>query len=666
MIRVIRFWNRYTTQEHTYLFMCRLQFFPGSLFPQHCIAHHDRAKVRSIPTMSRLPANKQLLACGHNESGNLSFLPHCPRWYINGQNPCEHNAWTSDGRSYCSRMVLRPTHVLWTNNIRVIGSFPKSSFLDINGCWQVLPPYLALRARFDYPAGKDIKRLFEFDGRTKLGFYTNNGCLWILDLLKCGLKGLSVHFTTWRRQILHLCFGGYVPAVLVVHKAAPNVITHFNCFGDCLAWLVECPQPGGIMAFSLAMLEPIAQIVGNLSAFTIRLERGRVYTWDVDAFAHSPLVVNVVESSQPPTPDPQEIRTDIDSTPNPNPEKIPLTESEANEGLQAQSPQGLSPRTEPVEITFIEPVHAPAPDLQEIRIDGDSTPNLTPKETPLRTSDAEEDPQAQTLQGLSPERENEIEPDTQSHSKSKVDPPIRTEQQSAPPLKTEPDPKIDNENEPAPQTLFDSLVDPRTKVEPRATPPPEFEPPPPISPWSSDTSLHDSSSNPPSPPRKPTIPSIRRMVLPPSTHLTAARFLTGSLSHAGVHLWRDPTTDDPSAPQLSHIGTPAAPILQYVGDGIRLIDVSISAHHIVAVAESGEVFSKGRGWHGELGIGEKVFDIRSEEADGEDGGKEFAEGWVGMDTGDVREGMRIRRVYTGEGTTFLVAEKIGEEGANSA
>lgn len=78
------------------------------------------------------------------------------------------------------------------------------------------------------------------------------------------------------------------------------------------------------------------------------------------------------------------------------------------------------------------------------------------------------------------------------------------------------------------------------------------------------------------------------------------------------------------------------------------------------------MFSKGRGWHGELGIGEKVFDIRSEEGDGEDGGREFAEGWVRMDTGDVRDGMRVRRVYTGEGTTFLVAEKIEGEGARSA
>lgn len=625
--------------------------------------------------MSRLPANNQLLACGHNEAGNLSFLPHCPRWYIDGQNPCEHNAWTSDGRSYCSRMVLRPTHVLWTNNVRVIGSFPKSSFLDINGCWQVLPPYLALRAQFDYPTGKDIKRLFEFDGRTKLGFYTNNGCLWMLDLLKSGVKGLSVHFTTWRRQILHLCFGGYAPAVLVVHKAAPNVISHFNSFVDCLAWLVECSQPRGTMAFSLAMLEPIAQMVGNLSAFTVRLEGGRVYTWDVEAFAHSPLEVTIVETSQAPAPDPQDIKThsavpasardpqktrnDIDSTPSPDLEKTPLPDSKANDDLQAQSPQGLSPRTEPVKITFIE-------FFQEIKIDSDFTPNLTPKEIPLPASDAEEGLQAQSLKSPRPKRENEIEPDTQSQYKSKADPPIRTEQQSAPPLKPEPDPKIDNEKEPAPQTLFDSLVNPSTKREPQSTPPPKSEPPPPISPWSSDTSLYDSSSNPPSPPRKLTIPSIRRMVLPPSTHLTAARFLTGSLSHAGVHLWRDPTADDPSAPQLSNIGTPAAPILQHVGDVIRIIDVSISAHHVVAVAESGEVFSKGRGWHGELGIGEKVFDIRSEEGDGEDGGREFAEGWVRMDTGDVREGMRVRRVYTGEGTTFLVAEKIEGEGARSA
>lgn len=91
------------------------------------------------------------------------------------------------------------------------------------------------------------------------------------------------------------------------------------------------------------------------------------------------------------------------------------------------------------------------------------------------------------------------------------------------------------------------------------------------------------------------------------------------------------------------------------------MDASISAHHIVAVAEGGEVFSKGRGWHGELGVGEKVFDLRAGKGDGDEG-KEFAEGWLRMDVRDVRPGMRIRRVYTGEGTTFLVAEKMGAEG----
>jgi len=82
--------------------------------------------------------------------------------------------------------------------------------------------------------------------------------------------------------------------------------------------------------------------------------------------------------------------------------------------------------------------------------------------------------------------------------------------------------------------------------------------------------------------------------------------------------------------------------------------------HIVAVAEGGEVFTKGRGWHGELGIGERVFDLGAGKGDGEEG-REFAEGWVGVDLRDVREGMRVRRVYTGEGTTFLVAEQIGAE-----
>jgi hypothetical protein len=512
--------------------------------------------------MSALPADKQLLTCGHNEAGNLSFLPHCRRWYINGENPCKHNAWTSDGRSYCSRMVLRPTHVLWTNNIRVIGSCPKSSFLDINGCWQVLPPYLAIRARFDYPAGKDIKQLFEFDDRTKLGFYTENGCFWILDLQKFGPKGLSVHFPTWRRQILHLCFGGCEPAILIVHKAEPHVVTQLTSFSDCLAWLVESQQPGGVMAYSLAMRAPIAQIVGNLSAFTVRLEGGKVYTWDVEAFALAP------------------------------------------EGT-----------------TIFEPVHAPAPDPQEIKIHIDSTPKLTPEESPTPNFKAEDALQAQGPQGLHPKIETENEPDPPSPSNSEIHPPIKPEPQSTPPLKPKP---LSSEED------------------------------------TSDTSLYSEPHNPPSPPPDPT-PIVRRLLLPPSTRLLAARFITGSLSPAGLHLWRDPTADDPHLPHLNDIGTSAAPVLQYVGEGLRLVDASISAHHIVAVAEGGEVFSKGRGWHGELGVGEKVFDLRAGKGDGDEG-KEFAEGWLRMDVRDVRPGMRIRRVYTGEGTTFLVAEKMGAEG----
>jgi len=528
--------------------------------------------------MSALPADKQLLACGYNEAGNLSFLPHCRRWYIDGENPCEHNAWTSDGRSYCSRMVLRPTHVLWTNNIRVIGSFPRSSFLDINGCWQVLPPYLAIRARFDYPAGKDIKQLFEFDGRTKLGYYTENGCFWILDLQKSGPKGLSVHFPTWRRQILHLCFGGHEPAVLVVHKAEPHVVTQLTSFSDCLAWLVESQQPGEVMAYSLAMHAPIAQIVGNLSAFTVRLEGGKVYTWDVEAFALAPEGTTIFEPVHAPAPDPQEIKIDV-------------------------------------------AVHSPAPDSQEIKIHIGSTPKLTPEESPPPKFTAEDALQAQSPRGLRPNMKAENEPDPPSPSNSEVYPPIKPEPQSTPPLKTKP---LSSEED------------------------------------TSDTSLYSEPHNPPSPPPDPT-PIVRRLLLPPSTRLLAARFITGSLSPAGLHLWRDPTADDPHLPHLNDVGTPAAPVLQYVGDSLRLVDASISAHHIVAVAEGGEVFSKGRGWHGELGIGEKVFDLRLGKGDGGKG-KEFAEGWLRMDVRDVRPGMRVKRVYTGEATTFLVAEKIGAEG----
>lgn len=627
--------------------------------------------------MSRLPANQQVLACGHNEAGNLFAPPHCPRWDIDGQNPCEHNAFTSDGRSYCSKMVLRPTHVLWTDNVRVIWSFPKSSFLDINGCLQVLPPYLALRARFDYPAGKDIKRLFEFDGRTKLGFYTNNGCLWLLDLLKSGLKGLSVYFTTWQRQILHLCWGGYAPAVLVVHKTEPNILTQFPCFEDCLAWLVECQKPGAFRAFSLVVGEPIAQIVGNLCAFTVRLEGGRVYTWDVEAFSHSPKQVTVIEPPNAPvadpqdpqeintdidipapTPDLQEIKTDVDHSYSLTAEEIQMPVTKVNDNLQVQSPQGVSPKTHFTEITIIELSHEPAADLQEIKIDGDPTPTLTLKEIPLAESKAEEVPQGQSPPGLCTDMKTKNEPAAQSRSKSEVNYPIKSEKQSVPPLRTDPDSKIEGEIDPTTQTLYYSLVNPPPKPDPPSTPPPKSEPPRPTPPWFSDT-----SSPPPSPPPAPApaIPVIRRLVVPPSNHLTAARFLTGSLSQDGVHLWRDPTTDDPSEPQLSDIGTPIAPILQHVGEGIRLIDVSISAHHVVVVAESGEVFSKGRGWHGELGIGEKVFDLGNREGDTEDGGREFAEEWVEMDIGDVREGMRVRRAYTGEGTTFLVAEKVGGE-----
>jgi len=507
--------------------------------------------------MCALPAKRQLLACGHNETGKLTFLPHCRRWHINGENPCGHNAWTVDGRSYCARMVLRPIHVLWTDNIRVIASFPSSSFLDINGCWQVLPPQLGLKARFDYPAAKDIKQLFQFGDSTKLGFYTENGGLWTLDLLQYGTKGLHVYYPTWSREILHLCFGGQEPLVLLVHKAEPEFVIQFTSFSDCMAWLVG-PQEPGVMAFSLGMHAPIQQIVGNLSAFTIRVEGGDVYTWDAKPFTLCPG------------------------------ERIVVTS-----------------------------VHASVPDAQQIKTDIDSTTNLTPEESALPKPKAEDDLQAQSRQGLSPRIKEENSPDTQSASNKPVDPQIKIEEQPSPPIKTE--------------SLSEEEAD-------------------------FDMSLYDDFYKFPFPPPKPVLPPntpvIRRLLLPPSTHLIAARFITGSLSELGVHLWRDPTTDDPQAPHLSDIGTAISPTLQYLGEGIKLVDVSISAHHIVAVSEGGEVFSKGRGWHGELGVGERVFDLRAD----------FAGGWMRMDLGDVRQGMRVRRVYTGEGTTFLVAEKIvGEE-----
>lgn len=155
--------------------------------------------------------------------------------------------------------------------------------------------------------------------------------------------------------------------------------------------------------------------------------------------------------------------------------------------------------------------------------------------------------------------------------------------------------------------------------------------------------------------------SFTKLPVPPSMHLSASHLATGSISTSGLHLWRDPSRDHPSYPRIQTLGTPDQPTLQDFtaseGNRLQIVDVAISPSHIVALASSGEVFSAGQGWYGELGIGERSFELRV--GDGFlEGEVEFAERWQRVDLSRLGKGMQVRKVAAWEGTTFLVAEHI--------
>lgn len=84
--------------------------------------------------------------------------------------------------------------------------------------------------------------------------------------------------------------------------------------------------------------------------------------------------------------------------------------------------------------------------------------------------------------------------------------------------------------------------------------------------------------------------------------------------------------------------------------------------HILALTADGSLWSIGRGWHGELGIGEKMFELRAKEPEGanydQEDAVEFADGWQRMETeGLLGEGMEWCEVVAGEETSFAVARK---------
>ena len=520
----------------------------------------------------------ELYGCGINEAGNMPFQPHCHRFHINGLNPCEHNTHgrLSDDRSYCPLMILKPARILAARSVRLINAFHTSTFLDINGKLLILPLHSNLQNRFPFPAAKHIVQFFKFDAMTELAFNTKNGGLWTLDNLEAGTKEMQRHNPTLGRGILHLCLGGYPNLFCVVTKLTPNIVAEFLSFDDCFSWLVG-PREAELQRY-ITFPTPVEQIVGNLSAFTVRVEGGDVYTWD----AKTPYPSMTPESDTAPTP-------------------------------------------------TLGPFNSAATRFKKERFKNDEVPVRTEKRssTQIKSKDQTKS-QIEREEGFQPQIKSEEDVEPQIKREENLRPQIKAAEESNPSIKTE-------EEEKGPDmSAFDDYSTLSSKP-PQSTPKSRVSPPPPL-------------------------PTINKVPIPPSTYLSTCRFTTGSISRSGLHLWRDPSQDIPRGPRISSVGTLTNPILQDLrntfGQPVEIIDVSVAPHHIIALAATGEVFSVGRGWYGELGVGVRQFELRAVQGDVhplDEEGMEFAEHWQRVDLSALGEGMQVCEVGTGYGTTFLIA-----------
>ena len=160
-----------------------------------------------------------------------------------------------------------------------------------------------------------------------------------------------------------------------------------------------------------------------------------------------------------------------------------------------------------------------------------------------------------------------------------------------------------------------------------------------------------------------------KMPLPPTSKLDANLFITAALARQRLYLWCTPEghalrTHNPIIPSL---GDSTLPRLQHIvddetGKPLAITDVSVGKFHIIALTADGSIFSIGRGWYGELGIGPRYFDLRVEEREGsnydQEDAVEFAETWQRMETeGVLGDGMQWVEIMAGDQVSWALARK---------
>ena len=182
--------------------------------------------------------------------------------------------------------------------------------------------------------------------------------------------------------------------------------------------------------------------------------------------------------------------------------------------------------------------------------------------------------------------------------------------------------------------------------------------------------LDDLPNSAPSETTSPKIPRYEQVPLPPTTKISSSYHTMAAIANDRLYLWRDPNEKqwDKYHPTISFVGDPSSPTLQQIldenGELLPIKDVSVGKAHIIALASNGSMFSIGRGWLGELGIGNRMFDLEVQKKEGHDyrvqeDAVEFAETWQKMDTeGLLREDMEWVSVMAWNQTTFAIAQHI--------
>ena len=166
----------------------------------------------------------------------------------------------------------------------------------------------------------------------------------------------------------------------------------------------------------------------------------------------------------------------------------------------------------------------------------------------------------------------------------------------------------------------------------------------------------------------PKSPSFTKVPLPPATKISAGGFVTAAIADGDLYLWRESPEGDFDAryPIIASLGDLDSPALQQIldsdGKSLKIKDVAVGRDHIVALAVDGSLFSVGRGWYGELGIGDRVFELEVEEKEGHHYDEEdafgFTETWVRMNTDDLlAHDMEWASVMTGFQSTFALAQR---------